>query len=229
MESNTNIETLVFNNDATTIINPHRVISNDNIKSCNNEGIHENRKINILGINNKYQVKKLTGKMIINKEREIYRIKNTTNQIFTSQDNTDIINELSRESQETSANGGLFKKEIENKINGYKNQDVIKNIFESTIFVTFNDIINMLNNCNCKCHYCAKDLQIFYKYVREKTQWSLDRINNDQGHNRNNVVISCLECNLKKKRTSEKSFLFTKQLKIVKSDGSAETAETAEL
>lgn len=194
------------------------LIHNDNFLQ------NENRKINILGINNKYQVKKLTGKMIINKEREIHKIKNATNQIFTSQNNTDIISELLLENK--TENGCLFKKEIENKINGYKNQDIIKNLFESTIFVTFNDIIKMLNNCNCKCHYCAKDLQIFYKYVREKTQWSLDRINNDQGHNTNNVVISCLECNLKKKRTSEKSFLFTKQLKIVKSDGPADTADT---
>ena len=182
----------------------------------NNDIQPENRKINILGINNKYQVKKLTGKMIINKEREIHKIKNATNQIFTTENNMSIINEISREAP--SVNGILFKKEIENKMNGYKNQDVIKKIFDSEKFITFNDIIFMLNKCNCKCYYCEKELQIFYKYVREKTQWSLDRINNDQGHNINNVVISCLECNLKRKRTSEKAFLFTKQLKIVKSD-----------
>lgn len=185
---------------------------NNEIYSCQNE----NKKINILGINNKYQVKKLTGKMIMNKEREIHKIKNSSNQIFTTQNNMDIINDLLLEN--ITENGDLFKKEIENKINGYKNQDVIKNIFDSSIFITFKNILNMLNNCNCKCYYCEKDLQIFYKYVREKSQWSLDRINNDKGHNINNVVISCLECNLKKKRTSEKSFLFTKQLRIVKSD-----------
>ena len=67
--------------------------------------------------------------MIINKEREIHKIKNTTNQIFTSQNNMDIISELLLENK--TENGCLFKKEIENKINGYKNQDVIKNIFDS--------------------------------------------------------------------------------------------------
>lgn len=213
-----------YNEPRSEIHENHDNLSQNNVIHHDDVFQNDNRKINILGINNKYQVKKLTGKMIINKEREIHKIKNATNQIFTSQNNMDIISELLLENK--TENGCLFKKEIENKINGYKNQDIIKNLFESTIFVTFHDIINMLNNCNCKCHYCAKDLQIFYKYVREKTQWSLDRINNDQGHNTNNVVISCLECNLKKKRTSEKSFLFTKQLKIVKSDGTAETAET---
>lgn len=210
MENNNNEEMENNNNNENTTINHELFILTDIV--C----YDENRKINIVGINNKYQVKKLTGKMIINKEREIHKIKNTTNQIFTSQHNMDIIKELLIEP--TSENGVLFKKEIDNKINGYKNQDIIKNLFESTIFVTFNHIIIMLNKCNCKCHYCDKDLQIFYKYVREKSQWSLDRINNDEGHNINNVVISCLDCNLKKKRTSEKSFLFTKQLKIVKSN-----------
>jgi hypothetical protein len=42
----------------------------------------------------------------------------------------------------------------------------------------------------------------------------LDRINNDLGHNNDNVVISCLECNLKRRKKSKDSFLFTKQLKI---------------
>jgi hypothetical protein len=215
MENNINPED--FNDAEKT----HTAIYTNDIKTVNDFQNETNeRKINILGINNKYQVKKLTGKMIYNKEREIHKNKNTTNQIFTSQNNIEIINELLIEKQPLSKNSVLFKKEIDNKINGYKHQDVIKNIFESNKFITFNDIINMLNKCNCKCHYCENNLQIFYKYVRENKQWSLDRINNDEGHNISNVVISCLECNLKKKRTSEKSFLFTKQLKIVKSNDS---------
>ena len=205
-----------FNNDSSSQ-NTETQMDNTDIE-CHNDCQHENRKINILGINNKYQVKKLTGKMIINKEREIHKIKNATNQIFTIQNNIEIIKELLLAETSSSENGVLFKKEIDNKINGYKNQDVIKKLYDSSIFVTFNHLVNMLNKCNCKCHYCEKDLQIFYKYVREKNQWSLDRINNDEGHNINNVVISCLECNLKRKRTSEKAFLFTKQLKIIKTE-----------
>jgi hypothetical protein len=50
--------------------------------------------------------------------------------------------------------------------------------------------------------------------VRENKQWTLDRIDNNLGHNEDNVVIACLECNLKRRRTNQSKFLFTKQLKI---------------
>ena len=57
---------------------------------------------------------------------------------------------------------------------------------------------------------------LLYDIVREAKQWTLDRINNDIGHNTDNVLISCLECNLKRRRTNKDAFLFTKQLVIVK-------------
>jgi hypothetical protein len=47
-------------------------------------------------------------------------------------------------------------------------------------------------------------------------QWTLDRIDNDIGHNKNNLVIACLECNLKRKRTNKDKFMFTKNMKIIR-------------
>ena len=55
-----------------------------------------------------------------------------------------------------------------------------------------------------------------YKNVREYRQWTLDRINNDNGHNKENVVICCLECNLKKGTINDEKFKFTKQMRIIK-------------
>jgi len=57
---------------------------------------------------------------------------------------------------------------------------------------------------------------ILYEIVRESLQWTLDRIDNAVGHNKNNVLIACLHCNLKRRKQSKDAFLFTKQLQIVK-------------
>jgi hypothetical protein len=65
-----------------------------------------------------------------------------------------------------------------------------------------------------KCHYCACETYLLYEFVREMKQWSLDRINNDIGHNKGNLVIACLECNLKRRRTNKDAFFMTKNLTI---------------
>ena len=59
-------------------------------------------------------------------------------------------------------------------------------------------------------------MQILYKDVREKLQWTLDRIDNDVGHNSDNVLIACLHCNLGRRKIDADDYLFTKQLKIEK-------------
>ena len=46
--------------------------------------------------------------------------------------------------------------------------------------------------------------------------WTLDRIDNNIGHNTDNVVISCLACNLQKRRRGEEAFKFMKQMVIKK-------------
>lgn len=50
------------------------------------------------------------------------------------------------------------------------------------------------------------------------TQWTLDRLDNNEPHNCDNVVISCLGCNLKKGKRGEDDFIFTKQLNIIKKE-----------
>ena len=59
---------------------------------------------------------------------------------------------------------------------------------------------------------------LFYKESKQDNQWTLDRIDNSMGHNTNNVVISCLECNLKRRNTDLDKFKYTKQLHIKKLD-----------
>lgn len=109
-----------------------------------------------------------------------------------------------------------IKKTIIKKVNGYKQQDKKKEIFDLNYFISIENVIEKIVVSKLKCYYCKEKMKIIYSDNREPTQWTLDRIDNDMGHNHDNVVISCLQCNLKRRTTNMKKFLFTKQLKIVK-------------
>jgi len=107
---------------------------------------------------------------------------------------------------------------IKNKIYNYKQQDIIKKKINENEFVSFEETIELLKNCNMKCYYCSSEVYILYERVREMKQWSLDRIDNNIGHNKGNIVIACLECNLKRRRINKDKFMFTKNMVIIKED-----------
>lgn len=109
-----------------------------------------------------------------------------------------------------------IKSEISRKINGYKNQDVKKDIYNKTLLINADTIIEKLVSCKLKCYYCCNNVKILYKIVRDEQQWTLDRIDNDKCHSDINTVISCLKCNLQRRVKNSKDFVFTKQLKISK-------------
>ncbi len=103
---------------------------------------------------------------------------------------------------------------IKSKICSYKNQDIKKNRLDLDKLITYDETLDLLSSSGLRCHYCADEVYILYEKVRENKQWSLDRINNDIGHNSGNLVIACLECNLKRRRTNKDSFMFTKNMVI---------------
>lgn len=103
---------------------------------------------------------------------------------------------------------------IKSKICSYKNQDIKKNRLDLDKLITYDETLDLLSSSGLRCHYCADEVFILYEKVRENKQWSLDRINNDIGHNSGNLVIACLECNLKRRRTNKDSFMFTKNMVI---------------
>jgi len=105
---------------------------------------------------------------------------------------------------------------IKNKIYNYKQQDIIKKKLNENEFVSYEETIDLLKKSNLKCCYCSSEVYILYERVREMKQWSLDRIDNNIGHNSGNLVIACLECNLKRRRTNKDAFMFTKNMVIIK-------------
>ncbi len=106
--------------------------------------------------------------------------------------------------------------QINQKIYGYKQQDIIKKIFNNENFINLESVIDKMIECELKCYYCQCEMNVLYDISRETKQWTVDRINNDLGHNIDNFYLACLECNLKRRRRSDDKFFFTKQMKLIK-------------
>lgn len=107
---------------------------------------------------------------------------------------------------------------ITKKLHGYKQQDSKHMIYSKHHFIHIDTTVQRLVESKLKCLYCEQKLMLFYKESKQDNQWTLDRIDNSMGHNTNNVVISCLECNLKRRNTDLDKFKYTKQLHIKKLD-----------
>jgi hypothetical protein len=95
-------------------------------------------------------------------------------------------------------------------------QDIQKDKYDEEKFVDFYFVVSLLLDKELKCFYCKESVYLFYNFVRENKQWTLERINNDQGHNKDNVEIACLHCNLRRRTMYYERYVFTKQLNIVK-------------
>lgn len=106
--------------------------------------------------------------------------------------------------------------QIQQKIRGYKYQDIEKELYDSKIFIDFDFVIDLLQKTKIKCFYCNNEVFIIYQYVREPRQWTIERIDNAMGHNKDNVVIACLNCNLRRRTIYYERYLMTKQLRIIK-------------
>ena len=181
----------------------------------------ESKKINIFGTSNRYQMKKLTNKSYDKESKkrvesekwtfseEHYKYENQLNMIQDiSNNNLHYTNDVSK----------ISIQEINKKMYGYKQQDILKKRYDINKFLTFESVINKMMECELKCRYCTKEMNVLYDISREMRQWSVDRINNDLGHNNDNFHLACLECNLKRRRRTDEKFLFTKQLNIIKQD-----------
>ena len=113
-------------------------------------------------------------------------------------------------------NREIYIKEITKKISGYKRQDIDKKFYSKNTFISLEDVIEKLLCSKLKCFYCKCECELIYENVLSKRQWTLDRIENNAGHNTDNVVICCLECNLKRGTMDSGRFKYGKQLRFKK-------------
>jgi hypothetical protein len=107
------------------------------------------------------------------------------------------------------------KKELQKKLNSYKQQDIKKNKTENGL-ISYEELLEKLVISKLRCYYCKKEALLLYENNREQKQWTLDRLDNSCGHTKDNVVISCLKCNLERRCLNDEKFLFTKQMRLIK-------------
>ena len=112
-------------------------------------------------------------------------------------------------------NSVIIKNNIQKKRSSYKSQDIKKSRLTDD-FITYDEVVEKLVISKLNCSYCKKDVVILYENKRDLTQWTLDRIDNELGHSNKNTVISCLKCNLQKRKRNDEKFRFTKQMNLIK-------------
>jgi hypothetical protein len=179
----------------------------------------DSKKISIVGTNNRYMMKKVTKSKEGPKKRiESNKWNHLLKEEITLDNQLKIINDLFNSSlNDNDEINKIIKQQVNHKIASYKSQDVIKNLYNEDKFIKFEDILEKMIESELKCYYCKDNMIVLYDFVREIKQWSVDRIDNNEGHNKDNFYLACLECNLKRRRQSDTKFLFTKQLNLLKS------------
>jgi hypothetical protein len=196
----------------------------------------EDKKIFINGTNNKYQINKLKKEPITIKKKKDVERWGIPIQFFEEEKQIDILEDLilllegksniinNCKLDLTEEHYKIIQSLINKKLSSYKQQDIIKKRLDNQNFIQIEEVIDIFKKNQLSCYYCNEKVCLLYEIVRENKQWTLDRINNNIGHNSGNCVLACLSCNLKRRRIGADAFLFTKQLNIVKKD--SETKDT---
>ena len=102
-------------------------------------------------------------------------------------------------------------REIDTKRKAYIYQDKHHEIYDPRHSITTERIVELLVSSELLCYYCREICQVMYKESMCRKQWTLDRIDNNYGHNDTNVVIACLDCNLKRGTMDSERFRQGKQ------------------
>lgn len=109
-----------------------------------------------------------------------------------------------------------IKSEIIKKLQTYSRTDVSRCLPGGGV-PSWEDICELILVQKCRCKYCHSEVLMLYGNRRDPLQWSLDRIDNDKSHHKENIVMSCLCCNLKRRNRDATEFYNSKNLIIEKS------------
>jgi hypothetical protein len=108
--------------------------------------------------------------------------------------------------------GQFHSRQISRKLSGYYAQDVKKGFFDADSAITLEQTVDLLLQANLLCFYCREPVKFIYETVRDPRQWTLERIHNQCPHTATNVVLACLQCNLKRRVQHSEKFAQSKQM-----------------
>lgn len=110
----------------------------------------------------------------------------------------------------------MWRQQLREKRNGYKYQDLKKKKYNAEQFISEEEMEEVLKKSEMLCYYCGRGVMILYEAVRDGRQWTLDRIDNSKGHEKGNVVISCLACNLERRCQKSERYDYVQKLQVIK-------------
>jgi hypothetical protein len=183
--------------------------------------MQEDKTIEINGKANRYAIKKLINDNKNEREtkkRVVSENWKFGNECFGYNYQINILKNINESNNSNTEITKIMVKEINKKIYNYKQQDLLKKLYDENKFLTYENVIKKLLESELKCRYCDCEMSVLYDVSREMKQWTVDRVDNDLGHNIDNYYLACLECNLKKRRRTDEKFLFTKKLNLVKQE-----------
>jgi hypothetical protein len=109
----------------------------------------------------------------------------------------------------------LVEGQIRRKLSSYRSQDLDKGIFSQSDFASFQDVVDLFRRSAGACYYCRQSVLILYQHVRDPRQWTLERLDNSRGHNRDNVELACLSCNLRRRCMASEKYVSTKAMTTI--------------
>ena len=154
------------------------------------------------------------------------KITNSSRWTFTEED-LNPWNQLSHLNLSNSKPSKLFQALVRQKIGSYRYQDIGKGMYNAQQFIDFPYTIQLFREFMGKspthlqtdisgvlCYYCRQPVRLLYASSRDPQQWTIERIDNSIGHNKGNVAIACLQCNLKRRTIHHERYLSSKHIQV---------------
>lgn len=112
------------------------------------------------------------------------------------------------ESKQLNQDDLFFRAQIREKLQSYRDQDnqeskrlVCSTEREELLTAPENYpkvVRQLFLSTDCKCYYCRRKVGLLYETTYDEHQWSLDRINNFFPHVLTNILLTCLQCNVRR-------------------------------